>query len=81
MDKLEKQQEAIFVKHSPSNGVLSMTFWFGLLCFVSVGMTVGNKFVMLHYRYPNVVTLLQNATGVTIAVSNTYARLLHLKLR
>ena len=31
--------------------VLSMIFWFGCLSIVSVGMTIGNKFVMMsHFR-------------------------------
>ena len=31
---------------------------------VSVTMTIGNKFIMHHYHYPNFITLLQNGTAV-----------------
>lgn len=46
----------------------AMAFWFAMLAIVSVGMTIGNKFVMLHYKYPNFVTLLQNCTAVACLV-------------
>ena len=44
--------------------VALVTFWFGMLTAVSVIMTIGNKFIMHHYAYPNFITLLQNGTAV-----------------
>lgn len=49
-------------QHDP----LKLVLWFGILSLVSVGMTIGNKVVMLHFRYPNLVTLLQNASAVAL---------------
>lgn len=42
---------------------LDVAFWFAVLTFASVGMTVGNKAVMLQYPYANTLSMLQN--GVT----------------
>jgi drug/metabolite transporter (DMT)-like permease len=45
---------------------LEAAFWFGMLLLISVTMTVGNKYVMKKFHYPNLATLLQNGTCVIV---------------
>jgi drug/metabolite transporter (DMT)-like permease len=46
---------------APSN-LVQTTFWFAVLFVISIVMTVGNKFVMVAFKYPNLVTLMQTGT-------------------
>jgi len=66
------------VNEEPNNVAL-MTFWFGMLTAVSVTMTIGNKFIMHHYHYPNFITLLQNGTAVGFLLGGNLAGLIEFK--
>jgi len=59
--------------------VALVTFWFGMLTAVSVTMTIGNKFIMHHYHYPNFITLLQNGTAVAFLIGGNLAGMIEFK--
>jgi drug/metabolite transporter (DMT)-like permease len=54
-------------------------FWFGLLLLISVTMTVGNKYVMKHFHYPNLCTLLQNGTCVIVLTIGKISKMADIK--
>ena len=47
----------------PKKEMGAAVLWLGILACASVGMTIGNKAIMLHYPFPNSLASMQN--GIT----------------
>jgi len=78
LEKQPAKDEATLVPDKEAQAA-SMAFWFAMLACVSVGMTIGNKFIMLHYKYPNFITLLQNATAVACLLGGKFSGMVRIE--